>query len=206
TRVPPSVGNTTQYVNTRNPVCYDFGELSFSGSAESAPTLQNQMFARSVNITIPYTTSDIGTLSEDGLRIYYWSGTDWDLVTGAQTVDKVNNTVTATVRHFSTYRILGSYVSADLSNIKIYPNPYNPATAVLGKLKVTNLPLNSIMKLYSVTGEIIRELKEVDYGNFGWLEWDAKNDKGDKVGKGIYIYQIEDVTGRKITGKIGLIK
>ncbi|MDD5688595.1 MAG: fibronectin type III domain-containing protein [Elusimicrobia bacterium] len=206
TRVPPSVGNTTQYVNTRNPVCYDFGELSFSGSAESAPTLQNQVFARSVNITIPYTASDIGTLNEDGLRIYYWTGTDWTLVTGVQTVDKVNNTVTATVKHFSTYRILGSYVSADLSDIKIYPNPYNPDTAAQGKLKVINLPTNSVMKLYSVDGELVRELKELDFGNLGWLEWDGKNANGDKVARAVYIYQIEDTAGSKKTGKIGLVK
>ncbi|MDD5687532.1 MAG: discoidin domain-containing protein [Elusimicrobia bacterium] len=204
TKVPPSIVNTTKYINTRNPICYDFGELTYGN--ESAPVLENQVFMRAVSITLPYTAADIGTLNEDGLRIYYWTGTDWDLVSGVQTVDKVNNTVTATVKHFSTYRILGSYVSADLNNIKVYPNPYNPATAVLGKLKVTNLPINSVMKLYSVTGEIIRELKELDFGNLGWLEWDGKNDNGDKVGKGIYIYQIEDASGSKKTGKIGLIK
>jgi hypothetical protein len=186
-----------------NPICYDFGELTFG---ESAPTLQNQEFTRSVNITIPYTAADIGTLNEDGLRIYYWNGTDWDLVTGIQTVDKSNNTVTATVKHFSIYRILGNYVSADMGNIKVYPNPYNPTTAVLGKLKVINLPMNCIMKLYSVTGELVRELKEIDYDNLGWIEWDGKNDDGDKVGKGVYIYQIEDAAGSKKTGKIGLVK
>ncbi|MDD5688594.1 MAG: glycosyl hydrolase [Elusimicrobia bacterium] len=206
TRVPPTVSNTTKYVNTKNPICYDFGELSFGGGAESAPTLQNQVFARSVNITIPYTAADIGTLNEDGLRIYYWTGTDWDLVTGVQTVDKINNTVTATVKHFSTYRILGSYVSTDLSDIKIYPNPYNPDTAAQGKLKVINLPTNSVMKLYSVDGELIRELKERDFGNLGWLEWDGKNADGDKVARAVYIYQIEDTSGGKKTGKIGLVK
>jgi hypothetical protein len=192
-----------KYVNTVNPICYDFGELTFN---ESAPTLENQVFTRAVNITIPYTASDIGTLNEDGLRIYYWNGTDWDLVTGVQTIDKTNNTVTATVKHFSTYRILGSYVSADMSNVKIYPNPYNPNTAANGKLKITNLPMNSIMKLYSVTGELVRELKELDFGNLGWLEWDGKNNDGDKVGRGVYIYQIEDGNGKKKTGKIGLVK
>ncbi|MDD5686605.1 MAG: TIGR03790 family protein [Elusimicrobia bacterium] len=203
TSVPSAVGNTMRYVNTVNPICYDFGELTFG---ESAPTLQNQTFTRAVNITIPYTAADIGTLNEDGLRIYYWTGTDWDLVAGGQIVDKANNTVTATVKHFSTYRILGSYVFADMSNIKVYPNPYNPNTAVQGKLKVINIPVNSIMKLYSVAGELVRELKEMDYGNFGWIEWNGKNDDGDKVGRGVYIYKIEDGAGNKKTGKIGLVK
>ncbi|MDD5688433.1 MAG: chitobiase/beta-hexosaminidase C-terminal domain-containing protein [Elusimicrobia bacterium] len=199
----PEVKNNMKYVDTVNPICYDFGELTFNNNA---PVLENQVFTRAVNITIPYTAADIGTLNEDGLRIYYWTGTDWELATGIQTVDKSNNTITATVKHFSTYRILGSYVSADMSNVKVYPNPYNPATAVLGKLKIINLPMNSTMKLFSVTGEIVRELKETDFGNLGWLEWDGKNDNGDKVGKGVYIYQLEDATGSKKTGKIGLIK
>ncbi|MDD5687360.1 MAG: carbohydrate-binding protein [Elusimicrobia bacterium] len=203
TNAVPAVQNSMKYVNTVNPICYDFGELTFTNSA---PLLQNQTFTRAVNITIPYTTADIGKLNEDGLRIYYWTGTDWDLVTGVQTVDKVNNTVTATVTHFSTYRILGSYISADLNNIKVYPNPFNPTTAVQGMLKVTNLPTNSTMNLYTVAGRLVRELKEVDFGNLGWLEWDGKNNKGDEVSKGIYIYQIEDAAGKKKAGKIGLVK
>ncbi|MDD5688275.1 MAG: Ig-like domain-containing protein [Elusimicrobia bacterium] len=203
TSAAPAVRNTMKYVNTVNPICYDFGELTFNNNA---PVLENQVFTRAVNITIPYTKADIGTLNEDGLRIYYWTGTDWDLVTGVQTVDKANNTVTATVRHFSTYRILGSYVSADINNVKVYPTPYNPNTAVQGKLKIINLPMNCVMKLYSVTGEMVRELKEIDFGNLGWLEWDGKNDDGDKVGRGVYIYQIEDAAGSKKTGKIGLVK
>ncbi|MDD5688428.1 MAG: carbohydrate-binding protein [Elusimicrobia bacterium] len=204
TSAAPAVKNNMKYVNTVNPICYDFGELSFGTG--NAPVLENQVFTRAVNITIPYTAADIGTLNKDGLRIYYWTGTDWDLVSGVQTVDKVNNTVTATVKHFSTYRILGSYVSVDMSNVKVYPNPYNPETAVSGKLKVINLPMNSTMKLYSVAGRIVRELKEVDFGNLGWLEWDGKNDDGDKVGRGVYIYQLEDAAGSKKTGKIGLVK
>ncbi|MDD5688238.1 MAG: FG-GAP-like repeat-containing protein [Elusimicrobia bacterium] len=203
TSAAPEVKNTMKYVNTLNPICYDFGELTFNNNA---PVLENQTFTRAVNITIPYTAADIGTLNEDGLRIYYWTGTDWELVSGVQTVDKSNNTITATVKHFSTYRILGSYVSADMSNVKVYPNPYNPDTAVLGKLKIINLPMNSVMKLYSVDGELIRELKELDFGNLGWLEWDGKNGDGDKVARAVYIYHIEDAAGNKKTGKIGLIR
>ncbi|MDD5688212.1 MAG: FG-GAP-like repeat-containing protein [Elusimicrobia bacterium] len=203
TSAVPAVKNSIKYVNTVNPICYNFGELTFG---ESAPKLEDQVFTRAVNITIPWTASDIGTLNEDGLRIYYWTGTDWELVTGIQTVDKTNNTVTATVKHFSTYRILGSYLSADMNNVRVYPNPYNPTTAVLGKLKVMNLPVNSVMKLYNVSGGLVRELKEIDFGNLGWIEWDGKNADGDKVGRGVYVYQIEDSAGNKKTGKIGLVK
>ncbi|MDD5688549.1 MAG: fibronectin type III domain-containing protein [Elusimicrobia bacterium] len=204
TSASPAVRNTMKYVNTINPICYDFGELTFGTG--NAPVLENQVFTRAVNITIPYTKADIGTLNEDGLRIYYWTGTDWELVPGVQAIDKTNKTITATVKHFSTYRILGSYLSADFSNLKVYPNPYNPATAIGGKLKIINLPVSSVVKLYSVTGELVRELKEIDFGNLGWLEWDGKNDDGDKVGKAVYIYQIEDAAGKKKTGKIGLVK
>ncbi|MDD5688430.1 MAG: carbohydrate-binding protein [Elusimicrobia bacterium] len=203
TSVPPAVGNTMEYANTVNPICYDFGELIFTNTV---PVLQNQIFTRTVSIKIPYTAEDIGTLDEDGLRIYFWNGTDWDLVSGVQTVDKTNKTVTATVKHFSTYRILGSYVSTDLNTVKVYPNPYNPTTAINGMLKVINLPLNVKMKFYSVNGELIRELKEIDYGNLGWIVWDGKNDDGDKVGRGVYVYQLEDANGKKKTGKVGLVK
>ncbi|MDD5688635.1 MAG: carbohydrate binding domain-containing protein [Elusimicrobia bacterium] len=102
--------------------------------------------------------------------------------------------------------LLGLVPAIDLTTVKLYPNPYNPATAVDGKLKVINLPMNSVMKLYTVAGRFVRELNEVDYGNLGWIEWDGKNSDGDEVAKGVYIYQIEDVAGSKKTGKIGLVK
>ncbi|MDD5687225.1 MAG: carbohydrate binding domain-containing protein [Elusimicrobia bacterium] len=203
TKTPAVVRNAARYVDTVKPISYDFGRLSFTNKTS---VLEEDIFTKPISITIPYTLVDIGELKEEGLRIYSWNGREWELVPGVHIVDKLNKTITANVKRFTTYRILGSYLATDLSNVKVYPNPYKPNMAVGGKLKVINLPINSEMKIYTVSGELARELKEADFGNLGWLEWDGKNDDGDKVARGVYIYQIRDATGRKKTGKVGLIK
>ncbi|MDD5687537.1 MAG: carbohydrate-binding protein [Elusimicrobia bacterium] len=166
---------------------------------------KNLQPVKGIIITITYDDSAISGYNKDNLVIGRYDDNDKSWV-GLPTTKSGTNKLVAGSNHLSKFALLELVSTIDLSNIKIYPNPYNPATAVSGKLKVTNLPMNSVMKLYSITGELVRELKEIDFGNLGWLEWDGKNDDGDKVSKGVYIYQIEDTAGKKKAGKIGLIK
>ncbi|MDD5688390.1 MAG: hypothetical protein PHE88_11240, partial [Elusimicrobia bacterium] len=166
---------------------------------------KNLQPVKGIIITINYDDSAISGYNKDNLVIgrYDDSAECW---VGLPTTKSGTNKLVAGSNHLSKFALLESALVMDLSNIKVYPNPYNPTTSLHGKLKVTNLPMNSVLKLYSVAGRFVRELKEVDYGNLGWLEWDGKNNKGDEVGRGIYLYQIEDAAGNKKTGKIGLVK
>ncbi|MDD5688264.1 MAG: right-handed parallel beta-helix repeat-containing protein [Elusimicrobia bacterium] len=166
---------------------------------------KNLQPTKGIIITINYDDSSISGYNKDNLVIGRYNETNkyWEVL---PTTKNGMNKLVAGSNHLSKFALLELVPTIDLSNIKIYPNPYNPAIAVHGKLKVTNLPINSIIKLYSVTGELVRELKELDFGNLGWLEWDGKNSDGDNVSRGVYIYQIEDSAGSKKTGKIGLIK
>jgi hypothetical protein len=161
---------------------------------------------REITIKINYDDSTISGYDETKLVVGWYDETNkrWEAL--PTTVYPSNNMVIGKSNHLSKFALLESIPVNDFSTVKVYPNPYNPTTAVSGKLKMINLPVNSIMKLYSVTGELVRELKEINFGNLGWLEWDGKNDDGDKVGKGVYIYQIQDAAGKKKTGKIGLVK
>ena len=59
-------------------------------------------------MTFKYTDSDIAGVDENTLKVYYWDATknQWTLIGG--TVDKVKNTVTAEVSHFSIYGLFGN--------------------------------------------------------------------------------------------------
>ncbi|OFZ56020.1 MAG: hypothetical protein A2328_00600 [Bdellovibrionales bacterium RIFOXYB2_FULL_36_6] len=114
--------------------------------------------------------------------------------------------VTARVNHFSTYRVFGTYVSSNLDNVIAYPNPYKPASAVDGKLKIINLPVDCTATILNIAGEKIRELNEADMGNLGWIEWDGKNESGESVGQGVFLYMVKTPDGQKKIGKVGLVK
>jgi len=92
--------------------------------------------------------------------------------------------------------------------IIISPNPcyLNKGEVVT----IANLSLNSNVKIYiyDLAGDLIRTLGENDAtieGGSKTATWDCKNDNGEAVAGGIYIYFIPSATEKK-TGKIAIIK
>lgn len=84
-----------------------------------------------------------------------------------------------------------------------YPNPFMP---VKGHTKIrfnlVNLSKNASIEIYNIAGERIMKKENITCGFF---DWDTKNDSGDNVASGIYIYLIKDDEGKK-KGKLGIIK
>ncbi len=96
--------------------------------------------------------------------------------------------------------------SDPLSLVRCYPNPYNPLKAVGGTAKIDRLPANCTVKIFSIQGELLNTIKEEDFGNNGYVEWNGKDTKGDMAAFGVYLYLVEDLLGHKRTGKLALIK
>jgi PKD repeat protein len=70
-----------------------------------------------------------------------------------------------------------------------YPNPFNPITRINFKLPNAS---HVVMKIYDIFGREVRTLVEKQYeaGRY-YLTWDARDDYGDFVSSGIYIYEIK---------------
>ncbi|MFH1823902.1 MAG: hypothetical protein ABH873_01580, partial [Candidatus Firestonebacteria bacterium] len=201
--VSSSVKKNLRAQDIKVPICYEFGKLNTSNDDW---VLDSVNFGSPVTIEIPYTLSAIGDLKEKSLRIFVLEGTEWKIVEGDQNVDISKKVVRANVRHFSVYRILGTYISEGLTDVKVYPSPYKPKEVYQGKLKAIYLPDDSEMRIYGIAGDLINILKEGNTGNAGVIEWDGKNEVGEEVGQGVYIYIIKDEQGNKKIGKIGLIR
>ncbi len=203
TENPPSAGTSYKYRDTVKPISRDFGELDTSTNPW---TFKPMIFECAVPVSIPYTSAEIGDINENNLRMFYYNETTgkYILVEGKQEVK--GGKVTAQVNHFSTYRVLGTYVSSNLNNVIAYPNPYSPNGGADGKLKLINLPIDCTATIYNIAGEKIREIKESDEGNLGWMDWDGKNESNEPVGRGVYLYVVIAPDGSKKIGKVGLIK
>jgi hypothetical protein len=63
----------------------------------------------------------------------------------------------------------------------IWPNPFDPSTAVGGALKAGYLPDGEI-DLYTVSGEKVVDLRAVN----GWFEWSPKDSRGKTLAVGVY--------------------
>lgn len=127
---------------------------------------------------------------------------------GTNVVDKPGKVVRAQVRHFSIYS-LGVAVAADLDNLRVFPNPVDFSKSVRGTLKFDNLSRNTKITIYDVTGRIVRTLNPGSAdndGTSGKAQWNGRNEAGEQVGMGLYVYLIVDEAGHKKTGKIGVTK
>ena len=84
-----------------------------------------------------------------------------------------------------------------------YPNPFNPVTT----LKY-NLPNDDLVNItiYDMIGNVINELvNEVQNSGYKSVQWNAKNNQGQPVSAGVYLYSIEAGDFRQ-TKKMILLK
>ncbi|MEW6618676.1 MAG: T9SS type A sorting domain-containing protein [bacterium] len=90
-------------------------------------------------------------------------------------------------------------VVGDISKVTNYPNPFDMTT--INSISIGPLPLNTQVKIYTLDLRLVRTLYEQN----GEVIWDGRNEGGEKVASGIYIYLVESDKGHKV-GKITLIK
>jgi hypothetical protein len=68
-------------------------------------------FSRTVTITIHYSDADVRGIFEDSLKLYRWVTPTWEVVGAwpgeAQTLDTVNNVLTAWVRRLGRFKVMG---------------------------------------------------------------------------------------------------
>ena len=120
--------------------------------------------------------------------------------------DTINHTIKSTYQpslengdHF--LRVAGDSFSLDkyfeVSNeLKIvdlynYPNPFAENTSFTFKL--TRVPEEVVIKIYTVAGRLIKNifLRSSDLKtDFNKIEWDGRDEDGDRIANGVYIYKV----------------
>ncbi|MFA4906623.1 MAG: Ig-like domain-containing protein, partial [Candidatus Margulisiibacteriota bacterium] len=112
------------------------------------------------------------------------------------------NTVFAPVVHFPGVYVLMSTPATDLTMAYAYPVPFKPSEGHT-KIVFTNLASECTIKIFTVSGGLVRTLKE-DSGT-GQHSWDVKTDGGADVVSGVYFYLIQSTNDKKM-GKLVIIR
>jgi hypothetical protein len=73
-----------------------------------------------------------------------------------------------------------------LGPLRLWPNPFNPFTAVRGTLKCADMPEGSTLAIYSISGERVFNASEMGFR----VEWDGRTKGGKFAAPGIYYYVI----------------
>jgi hypothetical protein len=69
-----------------------------------------------------------------------------------------------------------------------YPNPFNPSTRIIFEIPQSEYVS---LKIYNINGDLVKTLsnENLSAGHFE-KEWDGKNESGNNVTSGIYIYRL----------------
>ncbi|MBA3065126.1 Ig-like domain-containing protein [bacterium] len=114
-----------------------------------------------------------------------------------------NKIVSAEINHLSVYALMGS-ASYDLSKAHAFPVPYI-ASKMPKKITFTEIGNDYTIKIFTISGELVRKLNFDISQEAGQYVWDVKNDKGQNVFSGVYVYLITNQQQKK-TGKIMIIR
>jgi hypothetical protein len=100
--------------------------------------------------------------------------------------------------------------------IKVYavPNPYRSGSSVYttpnyhnypdDKIRFVNVPADCKLAVYTAAGDLVWETEH--HSQTGNIEWDVKNESGQDVASGIYIYKLEDTGGGSVYGRLIVIR
>ena len=176
----------------------------------------NIEFKKPVTLTILYIDIDGSGNKGDGkvddpdniidattLKLFYWDGFDWRYVGGS--VNTENHTVTAKISHFSKYALFPAknYEAKDF-------RPFERIITPNGDGKNDYADFNGLdgeVKIYDITGRKVKILKGETVFVEPYIEtrWDGRDDDGDIVESGVYIYQYK-YNGKRISGVIAIAK
>jgi hypothetical protein len=116
-------------------------------------------------------------------------------------VDVDRNCVCTTVPHFSVYTLMATPAQT-LTESYAYPNPFKPGEGHTN-VTFTNLASDCTIKIFTLTGDAVRTILETD--GDGVATWDVKNEAGEDVASGLYLFVIKSADDLK-RGKLVVIR
>ena len=95
-----------------------------------------------------------------------------------------------------------------LGDIRVVPNPYIVSSSFGedthgSRLMFTNLVSNCKITIYTIMGEIVDIL---NHDGGGSTYWDLKNQNGNNVAPGLYIFRAESESGLDFVGKFAVVR
>jgi flagellar hook assembly protein FlgD len=87
-----------------------------------------------------------------------------------------------------------------LSHVLNYPNPFTTRTQFWFEHNKPGQPLAVSVQVMTITGRVIRTIERTiitDGNRSADIEWDGRDEFGDRIGRGVYLYKLRVVTPDK---------
>jgi hypothetical protein len=114
------------------------------------------------------------------------------------------------------FQFTGSTFSANVTNdsvlarVHTVPDPYYVTSALeftqnTKLLKFVNVPMRAILRIYSVSGVLVRIIPHDDPTGGGEVTWNLRNRNNQFVASGVYFYHIETPDGKSKVGRFTVV-
>lgn len=163
------------------------------------------------NNAIDFTNYFVGDLNSGGksgmIRYRFTSMEPGDYSIRIKAWDVFNN-FSSEQAYFTVVSEESGLVVRDVYN---YPNPFSSFTTFTFQHNISS-PINAKIKIYTITGRLIKEIEERDILNkFTRIDWDGRDNDGNQLANGTYLYKliVESIDGNyknNVLGKIAVIR
>jgi flagellar hook assembly protein FlgD len=96
--------------------------------------------------------------------------------------------------------VVSSQAELALTHILNYPNPFTSKTKFFIEHNQCCTALKVLIQVYTITGKTVKSINQTinnEGFRFDGIEWDGKDDYGDKLARGVYIYRVTVTDGAK---------
>ena len=111
--------------------------------------------------------------------------------------DVHNNSNTASLNF-----LVAENSSIALQHVLNYPNPFTTSTEFMFEHNQACAMLDVRIQIFTVSGKLVKSIEQQIHQNgfrVDGIKWDGRDDFGDLIGKGVYVYKVElrNETGEK---------
>lgn len=103
--------------------------------------------------------------------------------------DVSNNSATG----FTEFVVFSS-AEAALDHVLNYPNPFTTSTNFQFEHNLHGQDISVLVQIFSVSGKLIKTIEQTVFSQgdrVTGIHWDGKDDYGDRLGRGVYLYKIK---------------
>ena len=96
--------------------------------------------------------------------------------------------------------VVASQAELALTHVLNYPNPFTTKTKFFIEHNQCCTNLKVVIQVYTITGKVVKSITQTinnEGFRFDGIEWDGKDDFGDKLARGVYIYKVSVTDGKK---------
>lgn len=96
--------------------------------------------------------------------------------------------------------VVSNQADLALTHILNYPNPFTTKTKFFIEHNQCCTSLKVLIQIYTITGKVVKSINQTinnEGFRFDGIEWDGKDEFGDKLARGVYIYKVSVTDGSK---------